>query len=1517
MDTPSRSSRTPLLPRWLRVSILFSLILLVQGALAYLLTWYDPPRALVLVSIRINSYPAWTAPHDDPGELSGAIAAGTTRAEIQQALDNLSTCNAAQPVVVYLSGMALQIETGDVVIVPADGTPVDAASWLPLAEVLAKLKACPSRQKLLVFEWMPPPSVDRLGYVHQDIAAALPRELAAVADDHRLVLSACAAGQQPLHSAELGQSVFGHYFHQALNGHADGHADARDGRVTAAELTAFLQARVERWALHNRGERQTPTLHGTMGDFTIATVVDRPGESPRKRVPQEFTAEVWRKREALTRSGEFRLNPRGFQRLIAELYDAEQGPRALLRPTKGPPRGFAERIEFTDGVPGDAGLNAARKTLDEQWRILEQQLATAKPADAERLKKRFVEDMRARAAHGDHAVFAHVLGNPRLDPGTLRLFDQLLHPTPTTAPRTPHGLRLRQLADLAMRVEVRAWPRDLVEVLLRATDAGERALQQTPHLPGYDTLLAEPTALRHAGEIRVWTRGYADPEEARRMLTTAHEQTDRLLKLNERWDKCALLLDETLAELPWYLEALETLSELREPWQQAASSARALADTLGQKLDDTGTWSARVDRLAMQVALAEKEAERLRQRRQALHVPFAKDVLARLERQCRSAHADAVVLQQARALLSVPAPVLRADDRVALARAVQTLSHRLNDESLALDVQDQETQRTAPVANKTQPIDDEVRRAALRASWHLALLDLAGLPEDRLARLRRIVERSSKDSAGVDWCEVGGIIRDLTYKQMAQHWQQATGWREQERLAWLMPPSACGELRPAESPTIKHLRQQKQQRDRIVASDQMHRAHDYAGVGFDSPGIVAARAFYASKNHLEAPIRLGVVRPVAPLTDRQPYADIEIEVTRMVPAGAFGPVELRFHRPDDVWLEMAPDHVTLPALDHAREPRTLTHRVPLRVARQAKAERSGLPPPLGFLVEARFEGRSYHRVVTAPIVPSTQELQILVSADPDEPANTLDEIRVRPGKVKQPHFVYVKNLTNRPQRFHVEVKAGVDVLHATQKVQTLPPDGIRKVAFEEAAGARELRGPLAVRVLDADRQKLLAERSLRVAVLAPHEYVKIAQASYESGGEGAKWAVQVHASKAVAGPAIAAQLVLPVQRIPGLIGVSGGTLKVELPTHSKAPRTLFAEGLKLVKGADEEGPVYLHIDGVPRAFIYRTTFSRSGPAAQPLPDDRPAVRLVAPPYAMAGIQCFVDVEVDNAPPGCKLDVALGRSPDGKTFKPEVVREFTEAKKHRIDLEATKDALVFDAAIGDWTATFDTRSVVGPRELRARLIDVAGKEIASARQSLVIDDSPPIARIVATPAQVKKGTALQVQAQGVDPESGVAQVVYFYGKPDKGEIPPAAPRFKAVPANRENTQWSATLQLPADHKGPLVISVQVVNHAGLAAIDTVTIDVTDREPGKTGLGEIRGKVVEGPRPQPGLTVTLLDERGKEVARTKTQPDGTYVFTGLVPGRYRVVCIKPESQRRAVLGITVEPDRMSQANLALML
>jgi Carboxypeptidase regulatory-like domain len=1542
MDTPTTSPLTPNriprsnLQRRLRVALYVGLLVSAQGTLAFLLTWFDPPRGTVYRTIDFSqghmhfTPGAWLAGHElrlTPDKL-GMMA--TARKDAIASLADLARCGASQPVVLVVRAPVVQSESGKLVLLPSDAAPSDLTTGLRLRDVLIRLKACPSQEKLLVLDVAPPVASAWRGHIHHDLGAAIARELDALPDAGRLVLCPCAAGQSPHGSPELGQSVFAHYVQEGLRGRADGYCGSRDGRISVKELAAFVQARVERWTWHNRGEHQKPSLLGEASDFAIASVdPDAPLEARPAAIVREHTGAMqraWKERDNLYQTGQYRLTARRFQVHQAWLQfglsnDGAKVPASNL----ALPRPSLDRLKLCgamNSTPTAAAENA-KKAFSEKWRALQQQLADARPADVERIKKRFVEQMHGAAADADldAVVFAQANADPRLDPGSICLFDQLLPPTP----RTAEALRLRQLADLATRVEVQAWPRDVIEAFLRCTELGEKAQRQFPHMPGYLDRLDEAMQARHDGEVHLLTRGYSSAEDAKQSLTAASEQFAALIEINERWRTCEKALDEAMADLPWYFEALEAMPELRDGWIGAAHAAAELAATLEEMPSGDGWWLLNLQ--SAQTLQADACVTQIQVALKMLHEPFDKDALAQLDQQCRAADADARTLRRAEAILSVAGPILPTSQRATLSKSAQALSRRLNDEILAQDRHDNESQRPTPLAeNRKLADDDEAQRAEWRARCNIALLELAGVADEQLLPLRQKHEHCQKDvNDPLPWCELGVRFKQVMSKDMPALYDQEKSWRRRERLAWLMSPwQNTGADRAEVSPTAEQRLADQEQRGRKLAEQQLYLTRAFHSLNFESAGIVAARRFYAQASAKDAAkpqqqVRFALTSPVEPLTQKQPYAQVWLEVTRQVPAGAIGPLELRVHRPDDAWLEIAAESATLPALPNSKEPRTQTQKVPLKVTRQPDAERTGLQPPLGFLIEARCDGKSWHHLVTTPIVPNTQLVQILVSADPDEPTATLNDIRIRPGKVKQPHYFYVRNLTNRRQKVHVEVKAGEALLHRSRKPLLVDADGVHKILFDEAAvPITSVRGPLTVRVLDLDRQKVLHAKSMRVEMLPAAEYVKVAEATYDPGSGGNnRWAVQVQAARPVAGPAIAAQLVLPMQRIPGLLGVGGGTLRADVPAQAETPRVLFAENIRLIHAGQQEGPVYLHIDGVPRAFVYQTTFSHAGEPIQARHDESPAVRIAAPACVMAGVNCLVDVEVDNSPPGTKLEVALGRASKDGGFKPELVREFTDAKKCRIEVEGAKDALVFNGSISDWTATFDTRSIVGARELQARLIDAAGKVIAQSRQPIVIDDSPPIARIVPTPAQVKRGSVLQVQAEGADPESGIAQVVFFFGQPDKGEAPPGAPRFKAIPASRDRSFWMAALLIPADHKGPLAISVQVVNHAGLASTDTVTLEVTENDPGKTGLGEIRGKVTEGPRPQPNLLVTLLDERGKEIARTRTQADGTYSFGQLAPGRYRVIAVKPESQRRAVLDVSVEPDRPVRADLPLAL
>ncbi len=174
--------------------------------------------------------------------------------------------------VLVVRAPAVQSESGSLVLLPSDAAPDDLSTGLRLRDVLKRLKACPSPQKLLVLDLASPIASAWRGQVHHDLGAAIARELKALPDPDRLVLCPCAAGQMTHGSLELGQSALAYYFHEGLRGRADGYAGGRDGRISVKELAAFVQARVERWTWHHRGERQTPMLLGEATDFAIAFV---------------------------------------------------------------------------------------------------------------------------------------------------------------------------------------------------------------------------------------------------------------------------------------------------------------------------------------------------------------------------------------------------------------------------------------------------------------------------------------------------------------------------------------------------------------------------------------------------------------------------------------------------------------------------------------------------------------------------------------------------------------------------------------------------------------------------------------------------------------------------------------------------------------------------------------------------------------------------------------------------------------------------------------------------------------------------------------------------------------------------------------------------------------------------------------------------------------------------------------------------------------------------------------------
>ena len=356
---------------------------------------------------------------------------------------------------------------------------------------------------------------------------------------------------------------------------------------------------------------------------------------------------------------------------------------------------------------------------------------------------------------------------------------------------------------------------------------------------------------------------------------------------------------------------------------------------------------------------------------------------------------------------------------------------------------------------------------------------------------------------------------------------------------------------------------------------------------------------------------------------------------------------------------------------------------------------------------------------------------------------------------------------------------------------------------------------------------------------------------------------------------------------------------------------LSAEDIPLGPAAAEEGWIYLSVDGRPRACVFRTSFPRAGAAVTARRETEPALRLRAPTAAPAGPRFEVGVEADNAPPQATLEVDLGQFRDGR-FEAEETRRFPSPQNSRIGFRPAgpDGALTFEAAVGDWAAVFDARRIVGRREVRARLLDRDGAEIRTAFQPVVLDDAGPEGvSFVDPPKRTRKDAPLPLTAAARS-VSGVARATFFLGRPTAdNKTPPNAAAFPARPTNPERTAWSAELAKPlkADKAGPIDVSVEVVNTAGLSSFATTTIELTDADPGANDPGRIEGAVLEGALAQPNLDVVLRDDKGVEKGRTKTNAEGQFVFEKVAPGKYALTVEKPATMRYGAANVAVEPGK----------
>ncbi len=1455
------------------------------------------------------------------------------------------------PVVLYLSAHAHASGSGEVLVMPANADPVTGRNAVPLRELLTALAACPSGHKLLLLDLMDPLTDARLGQLAQDVPTAVQLDLAAVPDPARLVLCSCSPGQRSLASDDQQRTIFGYYVEAGLRGAANGFNQRgdRNGQVSARELAEFVRARVERWSWQNRRVHQTPLLFGEGGDFPLVTLDHRQAKPPlpvpaAEKYP-DFLREGWKVRQRWWTDESYRAAPQLFRALETALLEAERDWQAgtdaarvqetlktrLIRleqklksaaiPKLAKPPSLA--LEAAGRPPNEVALAAIERELGAarvKPRLPGDKAPTLSPELVTALEKIPTFEVL-------YAAFEVAANDPQPRPDGIRLLNLLIQ---TRQPEHQYAetLFLERLAELPDA----NWPTESVRQALEVVRLGERTASDSSVYPWIQDPLEEAAQARFEAElVLLGGAGYVPPGETGRRLQLAAERTEAVRSRADSVRALQRQLDAAFALLPAITPFVERTPTADSAWFEAIETCVKLEQLLAAAPDD---FSA----AALPMAQLEDALRRLQR-------PFAADNLAALQVRLRRKGDVVPALNEAEAILATP--LLAPEQREALWTATRACSRRLHEETLR---QDEADANLSPVlleaAHEPAPAErldaTDAKLALRRAHISLALLQLGGLPADVQATLTEQWQQTSAafggDTGRAALATLGDALRQTWTQRVPELLASDASPLQRDRLGQVYLPFDLAVVYDDAAPLPRTDLRTQQERslltwraDRIryesreltaldLLSDKGTRYYSRAAAAYQTQAAPLPR---------EASCQIISDPPLLRLTPQTTQALPTLTFRGVAPPTEAIPLPVRVLTPDTTWLQITPGLPNAVALGADTLLRLPAPVLPLTVRLNPGAEGK---PPQGVWLEAACGRRTVHYRLPVSLDAVSDRIEVLLSRNPQTAAEPLDELRLRPLKTRQSYYLYLHNPSAKPRKLVVQLVGSQGLLPGGEAKVELGPKDTKPIHFGPApTGAppdgvfTDLAGDLQVKLLDPeDGNKVVDTRTIRVRVAAAADYTKVtdirftppAQRDRGLGSGQNKLTVTVQATADLTGPPCPVELILPAARIPGFLGVRAGTQRGELAPRGRL--TLDAENLQLADGAAEDGVAYLAVDGDERAYVFRTTFARLGDPTTPREDIAPALRLVTGRFGASGAASAVTLEVDRPPEGASLELSLGRYRNG-TFEGDASYTRPTAKRQRIACSPTGPggALLFEASTGDWQIQPETSKVVGPRVLRGRLLDKDGQAIRTEFATLTLDDKAPQAiHFVEVPRLAKKDAPLVLKAMADASLSGISEVFFFPGRDVQNKPPQGVTPIAGKPVDEAKTTWTATLPLHVEKAGPAEFTAQFVNRAGLSTFATVTIELIDGDPSAVLPGRVEGVVQEGAIPQPGLTVSLRDEKGVEKQTAKTDENGAFVFEKVTPGKYQLVTMKSATRRQGSAAIAVVADQTTVAAIKLL-
>lgn len=1448
------------------------------------------------------------------------------RNQIVEELAKLKERKQSDALVLYVCAFARASEKGEVLLLPGDFNPDDSQSAVSLRDALQMLRECPAGHKFLIMDTMRPLADSRLGVLANDVASRIPQDLEAVPDSNRMVLLSCSPGQVSHASEDLGRSVFGYYVEEGLRGWADGfNADGkRDGHVSARELAEFVKRRVDRWAEHNRGSRQTPTLipQNPKDDFQmVALEHGRAQAELQLPEPGEYLKslkDAWKERDDAWSDDSYQLCPRAFREFEAYLLRAELEWRGGMKLDRLEPdlKGQVDRFkgqlaqarEFFQGEPRSLTLARAlgRKSDPTVAVALKDVVAKAdlvpkdKPKEAEPTLKKLITDFldKNKGKQFDVACAAFDLAaddaNPTAD--KIRFLAQLLQ-TQDSHPRYVETLAIYRLAEMANYL--RAWPATTARRALEMTWKGELAVSRPRVLPWIRSLLEEAAQDRHTAEVFLWTLGCVSVDVADSQLKKAAEEFDVIRAFEDALLQAQRSLDEALIRLPAMLPYLEGPGHGDEAWRAAVDSAQELHAALAQFPDPKQKVA--VPDLKKKLDGIRQKADTLRSQMDAIQRPFTSESLQQIITRSKQPDANASIVVDIQSMLATP--ILKGPERINLWSAGRALSGRLSLETMKLDEDEDQRQQATKALSDFEPEQKrwertERERAAHRAGWSIALLKLCGLPSAEADKLEESRKQALDKSEFAPWDALAVSLRKAWIEDIPRKLAQETNLAAKDRLNAPYPPFDIGQDDPNPNAVLL--------KNTLELKEWLTRWYQYENQDLPSSGFYAASVSdYRGDGRMipaasGASIQFSTEIQISPLTPAHPSERVGLQL-KLVDGAAVQPVAVNIFTADDDWLQVAVlDKRDLANLTKAGSSCT----IPIEVALKGGAQTTAALPPQGFLVQARVNDRVFHYKVSVPLVPRPE---VLLSTNATEPKDPINELTLRPGKERLKYYLYVRNHTKEPYKLKVQlldVEGGEFVFPDVLK----PNDPPRRVEFGKVSPPpdkplKDFQGPLQIRLVDLDSNKELYVKQIPVRIASPRDYVEVTEAVFNpnAGGKN-KLTVKLRAKQDIP-DGCQVELVLPADRIPGLLGLSDDKkVSEKLTKKDDEEKELFAAGIQLDEGSNPNGFFYLTVDGVPRAFIFKTTFNRDGARTPTDRFDGDDIRLQASSLALPSDKFPVEAMVDNPPEGATVLLELGKQAENGAFEMQKQSGPTEARYQHLGISAQSldGALLFEANIGDRTIFLDTQGIVGKRILRASLKRNDGTVMKTALRPITLDDSPPI--ISKVQGEPQGNNIVEATAEGNDPESGVQKVRFYVGKP-QGKIPPKSDPLEAT-FDPDKKAW--TRMIPVPPAGDVDLTVEFENGVELKSLKAFKVTMNGNAGGVGGqgkLGSIQVLVQAAERKQPGAKVFLAGGNMKEIKEGTVDASSRVTFDKVPPGTYQVSAVGIDGKATGKKTVTV--------------